>query len=191
MSEMIRSRVERLAPLFAGPPKSHRRLSPGQLAELRRLEPDALTAPAFWTVLAAELDDDLPADGDPRRADAEGRWAVALRAMATLADLYRKGHRLGWALAASGFSEMRLQRLLDCPAERLAVEIQTAARFLAAKGEAVDYADLVRLALEAEPSRAESVRRDVARDYFRAVHRKDRADDTDDTQGASRADERS
>lgn len=162
--------VDRLSRLFAGPPGA--RLDPGQLADLRRLNPDAPTQAAYWWIVATVLEGALPADGEvDARRDAERRWAVALNGMAILAGLYRRNHRLGAALSDAGYAEMRLQRLLSCPDDRLAVEVQTAARFLAAKGVAVDYFDLARLAVITDPEQAEDARRGIARDYFRTQYK--------------------
>lgn len=183
MPDGTMEQVSRLVPLFAGGEQSRARLGPGQIAELRRLDVERPSAPTFWAVVATELDAHLPPDGAvvARRA-AERRWAVALRALAVLAGLYRKGHRLGAALAAAGFSEMRFQRLLASPEDRLPDEIATVARYLAAKGEAFDWFDLVRLAVEVDPTAADDARRDIARDYFRTQAK---------AKAASTADERS
>lgn len=167
--------VRRLVPLFNADKGSARRLDPGAIAELRRLVVDGpdgavLDKAAYWAVVADLIEQSMPPDGNQEaRRWVEDRWAMALNAMAILADLYREGHRLGVALAAAGYSEQRLQRLLGCPDDRLAVEIQTAARYLAAKGEAVDYYELTALALTQDPKKAEDVRRGIARDYFRTL----------------------
>lgn len=170
MAESLRETVKSLAKLFSG--QSRARLDPGQTARLRRLDPEAPSEPAFWAIVAGTLEGTLPPDGEvAARRDAESRWAVALRAMATLADLYDPACRLGRALAEAGYAEMRLQRLLSCPADRLPVEVQTAARFLAAKKTATDYTDIVLLAVLDQPESAEQTRRGIARDYFRTQYR--------------------
>lgn len=170
MAEGLRETVKQLTPLFSG--ASRARLDPGQTARMRRLDPDAPSEPAFWAIVAEVLEPALPPDGEAEaRRDAERRWAVALRAMATLADLSHPNRRLGAALAEAGYAEMRLQRMLSCPADRLPIEVQTAARFLAAKGVAVDYTDLVRLAVLDRPQAAEGIRRGIARDYFRTQYK--------------------
>lgn len=169
MAESLRETVKSLAKLFSG--QSRARLDPGQTARLRRLDLEAPSEPAFWAIVAGTLEGTLPPDGEvAARRDAESRWAVALRAMATLADLYDPARSLGRALAEAGYAEMRLQRLLSCPADRLPVEVQTAARYLAAKGAALNYFDLVRLAVLHRPDAAEAARRAIARDYFRTQY---------------------
>ena len=88
-------------------------LSAGDVASLRRLQPKDPSAPAFWRVAALYLTPAgmLPRGGEPLDA-AERRWASILNAMARLTGLHRPGRRLGHALAASGFSELRFVRLL-------------------------------------------------------------------------------
>lgn len=181
MLDAIRERVRRLTPLFADS-NPGQALGPGPLAELRRLDVERPSAAAFWTIVAHELDPDLPPDGEPEaRCEAERRWAIALQAMAVLAGLHRKDPRLGAALASAEFSEMRLQRLLGCADDRLAVEVASVARYLAAKGAACDVADLVCLVVERDAVAVERVRRGIARDYFRVIARgKGKSSSTDE-----------
>jgi CRISPR system Cascade subunit CasB len=146
-------------------------LSPGDVAALRRLDPDELSAPAFWKVVTAHVE---PAgfltETGAMRADAERRWAVVLTALALLGSTHRANSRLGRALAVAGFSELRLVRLLRSRERQLGHEVRTAVRFLAAKGEPVDATDLARLVLSDGMEHADEVRRDVARAYYGAQH---------------------
>lgn len=142
-------------------------LPPGDVAALRRLEPDDLSVPAFWKVLATYVS---PAGLLPRggRAldDAERAWAVILNAMAHLAGHNDPHTSLGAALAEAGFSELRFVRLLRARGEALAPAVRTMAQFLASKAQPVNQADLAQLVLSDGHNHAESVRRRIARSYY-------------------------
>lgn len=143
-------------------------LSPGELAELRRLRYDEPGGPAFWRLVARRIEpaSRLPEDG-PARVEAERRWAVILRAVAELASLHRPGRRLGIALAAAGVSEGRVLRLLRAHGEVLFDAVRTTTHQLATAGEPVDATDLAHLVLSSERDREEEVRRRIARDFYR------------------------
>ncbi len=146
-------------------------LSAGDVAALRRLDPDELSAPAFWKVVTAHV---APAgyltETGAARTEAERRWAAAVGTLALLGTTHRPNCRLGRALAAAGYSELRLVRLLRARERQLFTEVRTAARFLAAKGEPVDATDLARLVLSDGMQHADEVRRDVAHAYYAARH---------------------
>ncbi len=78
---------------------------------------------------------------------------------------------LGRALAEARFSELRLERLLRGDEASQLEHVRLTARFLAAKGQAVEPTHLARLILEDDPERAETLRRDIARAYFHSLHR--------------------
>lgn len=144
-----------------------KQLSPGDVAALRRLDPDDPTAPAFFKAAAAVLDDVLPTREDTR-ADAERRWAVILCAMALTNGIHRFGRPLGAALAAAGFPELRLTRLLRARGDQVSPTVRAAAQFLASKAEPFDPVDLARVVLSEGRTDEEKVRRAVARSYFAA-----------------------
>ena len=158
----------------------HDAMSPGEVAELRRLDPEHPGGAAFWKAVVLHLE---PA-GQLRGADAEARWALVLRAVGELHGLNRPRRRLGRALAGAGVSEMRLARLLRADLGTLAGTLSAVSRQLASKAEAVDLADLAWLVLTARgPGGArrgeERVRRNIARDYYRGL-RKAADDSTSD-----------
>jgi len=145
-------------------------LSPGDMADLRRLDPDDPAAPGFWKVVVGHLEPGAVLEYfGPARDEAERRWAVILSCMAITQRQYRPGRRLGEALGASGLSELRFVRLLRAHGPALANALRLVARFLASKAEPLDWADLVRLVLSDDRPWAEPVRRQLARDYYRAV----------------------
>ena len=142
-------------------------LSSGDVAELRRLDPRDPCSPAFFKLMASTVDPstDLPHSGTARDA-AERRWAVIFHAAATLSGLHRPSRSLGEALQASGYSELRLVRLLRARGDQLVKEVRTCSHFLAAKAEPCDLADLARLVLVTGSDKAEAIRRRVARGYY-------------------------
>lgn len=160
----LRQVIARLATAF------DRDLSPGAMAALRRLSSGDAGGSAFWRVVAGYLEDQLPPGGEPRDV-AERRWAALLCGMATTAGLNRAGRSAGEALAAAGLSEQRFDRLLRATGVRLHDELRTAARFVASRGEELDWTDLARLVLTEGTDAAESARRALARRYYRTLHR--------------------
>ena len=143
-------------------------LPPGVVADLRRLSPGDPASPAFFKIAAGYLEPAGWLSGDgPRRDQSERRWGALLCGMAHTVGLHQPGARLGRALAEAGYSELRLVRLLQSRGAGLLDTVRLTARFLAAKGQAVDWSELARLVLSDGQQHAESVRRGVSRDYFR------------------------
>jgi len=147
-------------------------MSPGEVAELRRLEPGRPPGAAFWRVLAFHVE---PA-GQLRGGDSEDRWQLILRAVAELHSLHRRGRRLGRALAAAKVSEMRLSRLLRAGLDTLAANLRAVSHQLASAGEPDDLGDLARLVVTARgsgnPKRSEgAVRQGIALDFYRGLRK--------------------
>lgn len=143
-------------------------LSPGDVAELRRLAPWDPSSPAFFKLLASTVEPnlELPVDG-PSRTAVERRWAAVFQAAATLTGLHQPKRGLGEALQSAGYSELRLVRLLRAQGEVLFKELRTCAHFLATKAESSNLVDLARLALITNVEKAENLRRSIARGYYR------------------------
>ncbi|MDP2312727.1 MAG: type I-E CRISPR-associated protein Cse2/CasB [Pseudomonadota bacterium] len=140
-------------------------VAPGDLARLRRLDPDASADFAFWRVMARYAPNELARAGE----GAERRWMVVLSALATLQGLHDGSKRLGTALGEAGFSELRLSRLMRAEDDALAPEVRAAARYLASKGKSANLVDLAQLVLAPEGPQAEQVRRRIASAYFSAT----------------------
>jgi CRISPR system Cascade subunit CasB len=138
---------------------------PGDLAQLRRLDPDDPANFTFWRVMTLYAPHELARPGD----DHERRWKLVLWALATLNGLHDPHKPLGGALGEAGFSELRLSRLLRAEDDTLAPEIRSATRYLASKGKPSDLLDFARLVLSPEGPQADKVRRRVAATYFSAV----------------------
>lgn len=147
-------------------------LSSGDISSLRRMDPRQ-PAPAFFKLEGLFLDEHLPGDAG-LRLDLETRWAAIVAGLAHLQNLHRADARLGRVLAETGFSDVRFARLARADADRLVDELPTLARYLAAKGSAVDWTGAALLALSAGRRDEEDVRRHLARDYYGALARADR-----------------
>ena len=163
----LESTVRHLASLI----RTERVLTAGDAAELRRMDARA-PGPAFFKLEGLALADQLPGE-ERARQEQETRWAAIIAGLALLGDLHRPGHRLGVALAEAEYSETRFARLLRGDAERLADELPMLARFLAAKGIAVDWTSAAHLMLSAGRQDHERSRRNLARDYYGITARRD------------------
>lgn len=145
--------------------------STGELAELRRLVPDDPGGAAFWRIVVTRLEPDhLPGAGF-QREQALRRWAVILRAMATLQGLHEPRHRLGAALAEAGVSEVRLNRLLRAGGETLFDQLRGVVHQLAATGIIVDLIGIARLVLSNGRADEQAVRQTIANDYYARIFR--------------------
>lgn len=146
-----------------------RQLSPGEVASLRRLRPEDPSTPAFWRLVATTLEPAgaLPEGDGPARDTAERRWAVIIRALVQLRGLHAPGRPLGQSMAEAGVSELRFVRLLQARDEALEDAALATARYLAAKAIPTDAADLAWLLTSQHGEVAESIRRRIARNYFR------------------------
>ncbi|MBN2586399.1 MAG: type I-E CRISPR-associated protein Cse2/CasB [Candidatus Fermentibacteraceae bacterium] len=142
-------------------------LSPGDVAELRRLTPSDPFSPAFFKLVTSFLESDpgFPSHGKARD-EIERRWAVFIQAAAQMKNLHSMKVGLGYALASSGYSELRLVRLLRASDPILYREVRTAAHYLAAKAQTCNLVDMAYLLLIQVGEKAESVRRSIARDYY-------------------------
>lgn len=131
----------------------------GDLASLRRLDPDAPAAAAFFSIVVK-----VAPEAGPCKMR---RYARLLQILALNPDALKPGP-LGAALAAAGVSEGRVLKLLAARGSALAGQLHLLARRLANAG-ALPYHQIAELVLEPDDSaRAEDVRLRIARDYWRA-----------------------
>ncbi len=144
-------------------------LSPGDIAELRRMKPGEFGGPAFWKLAAAHLEPAglLPTAGEQAEAAAE-RWAAILAGMAMTRGFHHPGARLGRALADAGLSEGRFLALLRSHDRQLLDAVRLTAHYLATKAVPVDWADYAWLVISDGTAGEEAVRRRIARDYYRS-----------------------
>lgn len=145
-------------------------LSSGEVAALRRMDPWKPAA-AFFKIAGLVLDEQLPGELNTRQED-ETRWSAIIVGLAYLGQLHRPGMNLGRALFEAAFSELRFSRLLRADSDRLVDELPMLARFLAAKNTPADWAQAAWLILSSNRNDEETARRNLARDYYSALARK-------------------
>ena len=141
--------------------------STGDRAALKRMPPDQSPPLAFYRFAFREL----PEGWEFQRP----AWQ-ALSAGLALSSNHGNPHSpqrpLGRVLAEQGYSEARLERLLAAEGDTLNILLLRAARFLAAKGEAVDWTDAARLLLTTTDDGKEQIRREIAGDFYRNLKEK-------------------
>lgn len=124
-------------------------------------EPPPLT---FYRVWLRSIDDDMPS---PAQTQA---WMIITWGLA-LGVGHQRGRTLGRVLAESRYSEARLERLLAAPPDVLPDLFASLMRFLAARGEAIDWLDAARLLLTQDADKREATHRRIATEYFRHLPR--------------------
>lgn len=136
----------------------------GELAALRRMDPDRPTAGALFRLLAR-------ADVAEMRLDSLQRWACAAHLMAQRPDRLRPGN-LGQSLATIGFTEQRMDMLLNARGSTLRDLARRTAKRLANSEEALPYRELCRLVLldgrSDRENEAEELRIRIAQSFQRA-----------------------
>lgn len=141
------------------------KLSSGDLAELRKLNPERPPS-AFWKLLVTHFDQgEISAESDDER-----RWAVIIAGMAQMQELHRPGCPTG-RIMAEHLHPQRFLRLLRMHDRALHHAVGVTARHLAAKGAAIDWSDLAWLVLSDGRDDEEIARRALAREYY-AVQQK-------------------
>lgn len=137
----------------------------GDLAAIRRLDPDHPSAPAFWRLLVRTVPEERR-----RGADNERRWALILHGMALMAPHHHEATPVGRALFLAGYSEARLGRLLDGRGAQFRALVPRLCRQLAHKAQPLDWRELGRLILAEgrDEDRAEAIRLGIARAYYSA-----------------------
>jgi hypothetical protein len=143
--------------------------SPGDRAELRRLEPGDFNRPAFWRWLVQQVPEHLR-----RTETAEAHWAMLLHGMALMAPQHHQtGRQPGRALAEADFPEARLEQLLRARGPQVWPALRRLCQFLAARATPLDWVDFSSFVLAEHEDRAEEQRRRIARSYYAALAHKD------------------
>jgi hypothetical protein len=147
-------------------------LSPGDCAELRRMDPlDAALPPVLWRLLTwPEVETAIRIVAEGERETAERAFGIIIQA---IAEAGVSGNtRIGKALAETGYAEARFVRLLRARGperlEDVAFEARQAAHWCAVKGARVHLAGFSRFILDAALGRdaADRSSHAIARDYF-------------------------
>ena len=159
----------------------HRR---GDLAELRRMDPDNPDAAVFWRLLA---ENELLNSGEA----VEGKWALILHGIALMTpansgnDNPQTAHDgympVGRALYLGGetqraqgfYSESRLNRLLTAQGPMLRTLLARMFRMSAASGVSFNWREMAQFILNQDYNEdaADQGRRRIARDYYQAERR--------------------
>jgi CRISPR type I-E-associated protein CasB/Cse2 len=142
----------------------------GDLAALRRMEPDAPgRTPVVLRLLARHASEGLEYGADELR-----RWALVLHGMALMApEHHRSAVPVGRALFGPGreplYTESRLARLLSARGPAFRAQVPRLARQLKGKDQALDWCELADLILAEgrDEARAEQARERIARAYYR------------------------
>lgn len=138
----------------------------GERAALKRLTPRLPPSLKFYRFAFRHL----PQGWEAQQAE----WMAVVSGIALMCpEPHRPDRPVGRALAEAGYSEARLERLLAAEGEDLHTLVLRAARFLAAKAEAVNWVDLACLLLTRDKGKLENVRFKFARDYYPHLEKKE------------------
>lgn len=158
----------------------------GDLAALRRMDPDSPDVAAFWRLLASR--------GLLERStrETERKWALILHGIALMTrnagdnaqarSAHDRNASVGRALFAGGdsqrggngyYSELRFNRLLSARGEMLRYLLARAFRMLAADGAKLNWYEMAQFIRyqDYDETRAENARRRIASEYYRAERR--------------------
>lgn len=140
------------------------RIGRGNLAALRRMNPDAYDVPAFWRLLARAT------GGSMVFASDEQRWALVAHGMALMAPNHHDSTAIGEALQNIDLAEGRLSRLLGARGPQFRALVPRLCRHLAARQQPLNWYRFARLILAEgrDETRAEQIRLEIARAYYRA-----------------------
>ncbi len=147
-----------------------KKLSSGDIADLRRMDPNDPSCPAYWRIMSLYVAScGYVPKAEPLRIKVENQWAAILASMAKAAGVkgfHSLKKRTGNVLADMGFAEARLIRLIRSTDEKLPVILRHTAAYLASKGESCNWCEFARLVLYQRGDFAAVVRRRISRDYY-------------------------
>lgn len=144
----------------------------GERATLRRMTPDQPLPLAFYRFALRYLP-----PGWDRSLKEQRDWATLVAAIAVMSpSAHRPDQGLGATLGKSGFSEARLERLLQSTGDTRRSLLLRAARFMAAKNMACNWVDGAWFLLtpDANMEARERVIRKIARDFYNTHHESER-----------------
>ena len=161
----LRITVHKIANYMQRDEYSEGGISTGDLAELRRIDPEEPFTPALWKVLLKYVPDD-----DRLSEEQERQWAILLMAMAHCVGLHKPGASFGAALAEAGWSELRFVRLMEAEGDHLVKQIRRLAKYLSSKNQEADWSDAAWLLFVQEGKKATKIRQNIARDYYKRLY---------------------
>jgi CRISPR system Cascade subunit CasB len=158
----LAGRLRRMAALLAS-----ERYPGSDRAALKRYAPGQPVPLAFHRLWLRHLNDEIPSESTTPA------WALLAWGLAGGgANAHRAARPLGRCLAECGYSEARLERLLATADDDTRLALAAAmARFVAAKGDSFDWAELARLLLTRDDEARERLHRRIATDYYRHLPR--------------------
>jgi CRISPR system Cascade subunit CasB len=154
-------------------------MTTGDIAELRRMNPERPAAASFWTFMMRHGVTNSEG-AEPDHPELEKTWARIVRCIARdtkVGENHTEGphlgnRSLGEALANAGYSEERLKALLNAKDETMLKAVEHAAHFLSSKQEKFNWNQGAALMMtehrRSEQQDGDRVR--IARDYYRAVN---------------------
>lgn len=138
----------------------------GQRAALRRVVPGHPLPLSFYGF----ADGFLPEGWTHRKDD----WATLVAGIAIMSPRSHDPRAaFGQALAAAGYSEVRLERLLQARDDTVRTLLLRAARLLAAKHMPCNWLECARLLLTRDAERREDIRMEVARSFYGGLRAQD------------------
>ncbi|MBE0431513.1 MAG: type I-E CRISPR-associated protein Cse2/CasB [Dehalococcoidia bacterium] len=142
-------------------------IGPGEMADLRRLDPQNPDRLAFWQVIVRWVEGEFPLSDEQTQ-----RWAAVLQGWAVLGpDLHHPKCPLGRAMEGAGMAESRLSRLLRAPDSQFPEAAVRLCRFMRAKREPFNWTEFARWVLADNRDQANDR---IAQDYYRAKIAKER-----------------
>lgn len=138
------------------------RFPTGERAALRRMSPNQLLPLPFYRFALRHLP-----EGWDRNPQVRKDWVTVVAGIALMSpNAHRPDKGLGKALAETGYSEARLERLLAAEGDTRRVLLLRAARFLAAKSTPCNWVDAALLLLTQDPEKRDAVHTRIARDFY-------------------------
>ncbi len=134
----------------------------GERAALRRMSPGQPPPLYFYRFALRHL----PEGWERNEPD----WGTLTAGIALMVPhAHQPGRGLGTALGEAGYSEGRLERLLQSEGDTRRTLFLRAVRFLAAKAQPFDWLDGAQLLLTINQEKREAVHRRIARDFYTIV----------------------
>lgn len=160
----------------------------GDLAELRRMDPDAHAAAAFYKLMAGRVSPYAPDDDAARDPDAERKWALIAHGIALMTrtgnanvparSAHNRNVPVGRALFDGGesgrarayYSELRLNKLLTARGDMARALLARMFRMMGIAEQSFNWYEMADLILSDgyDEEKAEDVRRKIARSYYQA-----------------------
>jgi len=138
----------------------------GERAALKRLDPNGQPNLVFYRFAFRHLPEGW-----------EFQTTAWMTLVAGIALMYPNPHRIdrpaGQAMAESGYSEARLERLLAARGSTLQTLLLRSVRYLAAKSASCNWTDFARLLLSIDPKKQQAVRLTIARAFYHNLKEKE------------------